>query len=744
MRTFLLFVILYVLSTLNSTEIISITNITNPQLRFGYDNFLGTVLNFEDRIITSNYHKIIEYKILSDGALEEIGFYEKASNISKSFIDGDKYYFLDNISDYYLDYVTKGLYIFDLSHSPMKFVTYIKFEPSLIYNTDNIFFSEKHIMISDHDRKRTVLINKETYKIDGYIANLYGEYIVTFDKYLVNLFKGSDFIRVKVFEVSDNYTINEISALDIDNIFGMAVMDATYQDSKIVLTFKKGLIIIDCSDVQNPIICGSIHDDLYGFDTAFIKGNLLFTFISVILRVYEDDGFGNYSQIFNDICTKYSQYRNLCYIDSYLYLNAGEELRVYDVLNDFKLINCYGYSVIGNYPVFSVCENDLFYIKDNFVDELHEIYSVLDNTLICSLSYSTDFARNGLFKVVDDRLFLLYGSDTYSFFYVYQIENHKARLLKYFQLDIKCNSLNIYNNMIFLGSANQVFVYEINDDLKYMGNFSGGIQSSLFTEPTDYIFNLSGNKLFIRDMSDFNIILLEHTNSEYINEASIRYYNGRYFVVSYHESLHSNVYYFDINNAEIKFISMINSYFVTCLNEVVAANSGGESEYFVIRDNELLMIGSQNYPRISDFTYFFPERKKMVQVARSGIWVYDFEFDDVSDTDIVSEAHKTGLRGNYPNPFNPTTTVKFVIQNSEFSTQNSHSYGVGRQKVIIDIFNIKGQKVRTLVNDYFSSGEYSVVWNGHDDTGNSVSSGIYFCRMNTTDFNDTKKMILIK
>ena len=88
------------------------------------------------------------------------------------------------------------------------------------------------------------------------------------------------------------------------------------------------------------------------------------------------------------------------------------------------------------------------------------------------------------------------------------------------------------------------------------------------------------------------------------------------------------------------------------------------------------------------------------------------------------------LGNNYPNPFNPETTISYQLpENSE---------------VELAVYNLKGQKVKQLVSDQLSAGQYSVVWNGKDDNGKSVSSGIYFYKMKTDNFEKTKKMILMK
>jgi type IX secretion system substrate protein/proprotein convertase P-domain-containing protein len=90
----------------------------------------------------------------------------------------------------------------------------------------------------------------------------------------------------------------------------------------------------------------------------------------------------------------------------------------------------------------------------------------------------------------------------------------------------------------------------------------------------------------------------------------------------------------------------------------------------------------------------------------------------------------TVLNGNYPNPFNPTTTISYSL--------NSDS------DVTLEIYNIKGQLVRTLVNNSVNAGPQEVLWNGHDDNRNIVTSGVYFYKLNAGEYTSTKKMILLK
>ncbi|MFQ5864178.1 MAG: lamin tail domain-containing protein [bacterium] len=92
------------------------------------------------------------------------------------------------------------------------------------------------------------------------------------------------------------------------------------------------------------------------------------------------------------------------------------------------------------------------------------------------------------------------------------------------------------------------------------------------------------------------------------------------------------------------------------------------------------------------------------------------------------------LRQNYPNPFNPSTTIRYAVPISQ----------EGAVPVLIEIFNIAGQKISTLVDEEKPPSEYSVIWNGRDDFGNSVGSGLYIYRMRAKNFVSSHKMIFLK
>ncbi len=91
------------------------------------------------------------------------------------------------------------------------------------------------------------------------------------------------------------------------------------------------------------------------------------------------------------------------------------------------------------------------------------------------------------------------------------------------------------------------------------------------------------------------------------------------------------------------------------------------------------------------------------------------------------------LAQNYPNPFNPSTTISYSIPEDN-----------GQVAVRLNVFNIRGQLVRTLVDKSQGPGTYNVNWDGADNRGRRISSGVYFYRIVADTFVSTRKMVVLK
>ncbi len=131
---------------------------------------------------------------------------------------------------------------------------------------------------------------------------------------------------------------------------------------------------------------------------------------------------------------------------------------------------------------------------------------------------------------------------------------------------------------------------------------------------------------------------------------------------------------------------------------------------------------------------FFASGKIIASDRQSGLWV--FELTDVPTNANEPEPPNTALPEtfrldqNFPNPFNPSTTISFVLSERGLAT--------------VEIFDILGRQVRTLVTGRFPAGTHAVEWDGRNGEGNAVASGVYFYRLTVNGERATRKMMLIK
>ena len=88
------------------------------------------------------------------------------------------------------------------------------------------------------------------------------------------------------------------------------------------------------------------------------------------------------------------------------------------------------------------------------------------------------------------------------------------------------------------------------------------------------------------------------------------------------------------------------------------------------------------------------------------------------------------LDANYPNPFNPSTTISFNLPREE--------------QVEIAVYAVDGARIATLASEVMTAGDHQVVWMGKDSSGASVASGAYFYRLTTPGYSETRVMTLIK
>jgi hypothetical protein len=119
------------------------------------------------------------------------------------------------------------------------------------------------------------------------------------------------------------------------------------------------------------------------------------------------------------------------------------------------------------------------------------------------------------------------------------------------------------------------------------------------------------------------------------------------------------------------------------------------------------------------------------RMARIGASVY--EATDVAPHDAPAVAPRAlHLEQNHPNPFNPTTTIRFGVP------------GSSNLPVRLHIFDVRGRQVRALIDAPLKPGHHSVVWDGRDDQASPVASGVYFYRLQWQGEAITRRLVLMK
>ncbi|NOX36849.1 MAG: T9SS type A sorting domain-containing protein [Calditrichaeota bacterium] len=180
-------------------------------------------------------------------------------------------------------------------------------------------------------------------------------------------------------------------------------------------------------------------------------------------------------------------------------------------------------------------------------------------------------------------------------------------------------------------------------------------------------------------------------------------------------------------------------YFSTS-DQVFDVHVNGDYAFVANRLNGLRVIDVSDPARPKEVGYFNTgDMAKGVYISNDyvfvadgydGVYILKFTGPTGIENDGEHRQEEFALHPNYPNPFNPTTTIRYALPRAG--------------DVTLVIYNSLGQKVHTLVNRHQPAGRYTVQWDGRDKSGRVVPAGIYFYSLKVGQFEQMRKMVLVR
>ena len=254
---------------------------------------------------------------------------------------------------------------------------------------------------------------------------------------------------------------------------------------------------------------------------------------------------------------------------------------------------------------------------------------------------------------------------------------------------------------------------------------------------------------FWASASQFYLYNISYEDGSIISSFQIPYPMGSTGAIT-ELTWHNNILYCMLTGGFSSVIVGVDVETITCVDTVGTGECSSPTgltfmnSYFWLNDYIDIKIRKVN-PEYGQYEGWFPHYYlcyKYIGITNDGEYmycsdnfrnVYKYEIIEnsaIEENNIDAPEHSIQIR-TYPNPFNPTTTISFSVP------AESHAE--------LSIYNIKGQKVKTLINDQLSAGEHSVVWDGKDDNNKPVGSGIYFYQLRIDGNSKAiNKMILMK
>ncbi len=639
--------------------------------------------------------------------------------------------------------------------------------------------SNQNMVLSD-----SLIVDSDIYKIS---VNKNYIFVYYYDSYMDSkVYRRSDFEYITSIATGTHFAVNDTllymemvnqnqSALaiynikNLENIFQIGFLETGnyqpniryyFQDDTLFISRRNEVLIIDISNPTHPHLL-SIINNIPNFDNNLWIGSLLkwndYLLITsanklwvynlqnletpTLLSYYTNDKFsetfdnlaksenfiyysGSPFDIFKinlrslpniEILSTYkagqSNFTNeRCLFENRLLISQEYEIDSLRTLSyDLNTNNSVLIENIGNYYVNKIGYDSLF-VGFNFKNNIQKIslfrYENGDFVMKDSLLFSTERPYykfdyiNGILIIMDQYQNMRYYSITNSYHirYISSTSTQNDRYYNYSERTSNCTLNYFYFNTI---DENYVFRTSIREaQYPFSEIYNGRLSVNGYYEY--FISLLSNDKVILYHYNDNNLFTYKLCNYTFPDSFELldTYTTDKIF------KFHNN--------------------YILGINQIIP----NEVSYFIWTNDEIEEVYSFDFGYPVYDNIFLPEQNKLIAVGDFEINIYNCEYEETQNNEI-SNIYPIKIY-NYPNPFNPSTTISF---NSEKRIKNTQ----------IAIYNLKGQKIRNISVENCKAGTNKVVWDGKDNTGKKVASGVYLYSLKQNGKTiATKKMIMLK
>lgn len=504
-----------------------------------------------------------------------------------------------------------------------------------------------------------------------------------------------------------------------------------------VLSYNSGMYVIDQSTITAPVVIGSVSIDgnLKGLEIKnnhvyIVKDNSEQNLVTVDITNPTNPQLVNNSDLPReayDICIK----DNCAYI-----ADTAAGLMVVNIAIPTAPEEIYSYNIPGNTDDIAL-KGDYIYVANGYGNL--RIYNKEDVNSVQEVGIYTSPNESGVnfVKVVDNYAYLVSSID--ESFSIVDITNPlQPTELGTYVLEGMVNDLGITGNHAVVYDNPYISSIDISNPAQIQLTSRCDAPQYITAIAVDgnyvYIVIWEGtiSKMLVYNIVDPSAIQLVGTYNFAGNGKDITVCGGYAYIADCRNGL----LVVDVSNPS--YLQLVSSYTTYNEYEPTLVTVANNYAYIGLFDKGFMVIDISNPLELRKVGYY-KASGTVKNIVVQGNYAYvstnsSFGIYDCSQAVAISDENevsaKTVLKQNYPNPFNPTTNISFTVAK--------------QCPVRLDVYNIRGQHVRSLLDETCMKGEHSVVFNGCDDSNQSLSSGMYLYKLQTGSENITQKMLLLK